>query len=125
MIQGTYKCSMEGSLKNALILEPFDRFKKFKKLNWLELNFLLIRHTVRFKWSTRERDQRDKIAKNRFAGTTFLSPPMIKDSQIPAWYGLKYRLNFFEEILETPFPQNSSIFLETPKHFIKTTLKHS
>ena len=56
---------MEVSLKNALILEPFDRFKKFKRLNWLEYNFLLIGHTVRFKLSTRQRDQRDKIPKKQ------------------------------------------------------------
>ena len=54
---------MEVSLKNALILEPFDRFQKFKRLNWLEFNFLLIGHTYRFKLSTRQRDQRDKITK--------------------------------------------------------------
>ena len=56
------------SLKNALILEPFDWFQKFKRLNWLEFNFLLIEHTVRLKLSTRQRDQqdqRDKITKKQ------------------------------------------------------------
>ena len=56
---------MKVSQKNALILEPFDRFKKFKRLNWLEFNFLLIGHTVRFQLSTRQRDQRDKIIKKQ------------------------------------------------------------
>ena len=54
---------MEVFLKNALIMEPFDQFQKFKRLNWLEFNFLLIEHSVRFKLSTRQRDQRDKIPK--------------------------------------------------------------
>ena len=35
------------TLKNALILEPFVRFKKFKGLNRLDFNFLLFGHTVR------------------------------------------------------------------------------
>ena len=46
--------------------------KKFKRLNWLEFNFLLIGHTVRFKLSTRQRDQRDKITKK--TGMLELSP---------------------------------------------------
>ena len=45
---------MEVSLKNALILEPFDRFQNFKRLNWLEFNFLLIGHTISMKLSMRQ-----------------------------------------------------------------------
>ena len=50
------------SLKNALVLEPFDRFNR---LHLLEFNFLLIGHTVRCKLSTRQRDQQDKITKKQ------------------------------------------------------------
>ena len=58
--------------KKCSNLELFDRFQKFKRLNWLEFNFLLIGHThiVRFKLPSRQQDQQDKIAKKKTSAGT-------------------------------------------------------
>ena len=50
----------DAKLKDALTLEPFDRFQKFKGLNRLEFDFLFIEQTVSIKFSARQQDQRDK-----------------------------------------------------------------
>ena len=67
---------MEVCLKDALILEHWNRFQKFKRLNWLEFNFLLIGHTVRFNLSTRQRDLRDKITTTQVCWNYLLSDPV-------------------------------------------------
>ena len=109
---------MEVSLKNALFLEPFE----FKRLNWIEFNFLLIGHTVRFNLSTRQRDLRDKITTTQVCWNYLLSDPVAIVYCVTENMSILFYILFYPENLYNKKCREDRIWLVITGHVLSCVM---